>query len=1028
MKDMKKYTSRIEKEDGRTKISYGDYSRFEPMGETALSKHFTLNNIYIIIGMDYHAISGDLHNLTLYIPKHEKFGDTSIRISFKDFEMHFTYVSPETAEKERRELLGNFESQVKEIQSEMQTALSNPESIYELIQKSTNEEIKAGLSEIDFSIPVLPSPEHNRSTEHNIIPLVNGKSVDVVRRQLLNQKVLGEVVGTYSKVKSTELSQVISFSASILTEKAKAVQGQARFMQDSVNGVMSKVDMLNLYLGEDVDCFTVIDKPESTSKAKINFFCHKIFVDEEMLTHELFSSGDFDYTHDKYFFKRLADDPEFLERILPTERSVVCFQSRRRDKDYGGGFSEFIANQKNRSVGLLIRDGQRVSCIYSPIDFQNRLFPTLNEMDLKFANVASVDDVNLTNAQKKVEALNQMYSKVAAIFQGIIDRQSTSENIVFGALAEEAFGASLFTPELIAKNINFINDEDFLIGGNTVAQNPNKWVNSHFICEHKINDFIVFDADVIDYKNAQSLYYFSSSQYLNIDPRLDYDADDYFSVLSVSQSKGAISVNVPTTYNGYSDTKPKEKLARVQIAPEHTKNMLNLMSVRLSELETILASRVARPLIKSKMPSLVKAYVFLKNLREESLLLRTELQERLPELDNDDLLLLILKWLSRNTKSRSMLSSPSSKLITSIAKLAHETYHVSSSFIDTAEKLADENNRSLLFVASNGNNLILGVEATVVYGFPYQAIVRDKDYGYRFPDYVELYSITNNQWTSIGFLTNELLSYRIIHVFSSTHFNDVSLADVESIHLNKKNEYIRMPWDAEKKKLEPKELLEKDISQYVKELKDEYIKRSYTEDVIQAERLSQLWNEGDNIASLFLSTYLKGCESTDDNVRCLSMLDLISLVLESEEISAYKKEYSTYRNVCHPILIIPNRLVQKRAEFSSASKSHWEGVAIYPIKMIVNLYNSLSDLLQFEQKALVSDFISSLLHIEYGHAEKVLSQSYPKAARIISSYLSELDVLMAMDVNYKASKVDIVEWLINSGLPESSHSLFDLGD
>nr|WP_192957859.1 hypothetical protein [Aliivibrio wodanis]VVV06969.1 hypothetical protein AW0309160_04463 [Aliivibrio wodanis] len=1028
MSDVKKYESCIEKEDHRTKITHGDYSRFEPMGETVLSKYFTPNNIYIITGMDYHAISGDLHNLTLHIPKHETSYSDSQCISFKDFELHFTYVAPETAEKERRELLDDFESQVKEIQSEMQMALSNPESIYELIRTSSNEEIKSGLSEIDFSIPVLPSPEHNRSNEHTIIPLVNGQSVDVVRRQLLNQKALGEVVGTYSKVKSNELSQVISFSASILTEKAQAVQGQARFMQDSVNGVMSKVDMLNLYLGEGVDCFTLIDKPESTSKAKINFFCHKIYADEEMLTHSLFSDGEFDYTNDDHFFKRLADEPEFLERILPTERSVICFQSRRNKKDYGGGLGDLIANRKNRSVGLLIRDGQRVSCIYSPIDYQDRLFPTLDEMNSQLDNVIDADDTELTDAQKKIESLNQMYSKVAAIFQGIIDRQSTGEHVVFGALAEEAYGASLFTPELIAKNINLINDEDFLIGGDTVAGSPRKWLSSHLICEHKINDFIVFNAGLITPENAKGLYYFSLSIYNDFEPRLDYDADDYFSVLSVSASKESISVNVPTTYSGNSDKMADKKVARVSINPERTENMLNLMSIRLSELETILSSRVARPTIRSRMQSLMTAYVFLKNLNEETLSLRNELQDRLPELNNDDLLLLILKWLSKNTKARSTLALPSSKLITSIAKLAQDSYHVEASFIDTVEFLASEHNKKLLFIASNGRDLVVGVEATTVYDLPYQSRVQDQHYGYRFPDYVELYSVIDNQWSQIGLLTDELLSYRIVHVFSSAHFSGISLEDVESIHKQKGISRIHLPWDTDKVELSPQELLEQDISQYVARLKSEYVKRSYTKDVAQAQKLSQHLNRGDNLSSSFLAMYQEGIESTDDNTRCSSMLDLMDVILSSKEISAYKKEYSKYTDVHHPTLLLPTRLIQKRSDFSSLSETHWEGMAIYPIRMIVNLYHSLSDLLQFEHKSLILNFISSLLQCRQVDSENILSKSYPKVARLVRSHLSEFEMLMIVSIRCEALDVDISQWLIESGFSENTLSLFDLGN
>ncbi|MBF4443984.1 hypothetical protein EA908_28960, partial [Vibrio anguillarum] len=119
--------------------------------------------------------------------------------------------------------LSEFELQAMAMQNDIQLSLSKPEAIYDLMMNSTHEAVKEQIDKIDRSIPISPSPSHMASSVTSIVPLVNGQSVDVLKRQLMNQQQLGNVVSTYAEVKSKELNLVLSNTSSVLKEKSLAV-------------------------------------------------------------------------------------------------------------------------------------------------------------------------------------------------------------------------------------------------------------------------------------------------------------------------------------------------------------------------------------------------------------------------------------------------------------------------------------------------------------------------------------------------------------------------------------------------------------------------------------------------------------------------------------------------------------------------------------------------------------------------------------------------------------------------------------
>lgn len=585
---------------------YGQYFRYTDTNPE-LDAFFAVGEIYPIVGMATHHISNLTHNVTLLIPKHliKNDSNSEVKVTTVLLEHHFTLVSADKAQSERNQLLSDFSLKVKVIQQELSSIIESPQSALRLIASDTNTAVVDARNKLDFSVPSLPNKKGSSLAE--VMEASESQSISVIRKQLENQKHLGEVISVYSKEKQQELATTMSFAASIKEEEARAARGMANSMLERVSDVDEKLEQLSLYTGEGVETHTISDGDVTTKRAKFKIFSHLIYCDEEMLTHNIFENGNFDKNDLPKLFDHIASNKSFRERILPTERCIVVARPRRKEKIYDSEqpLINLLMNQGNFDTFTLIRDGDRISVVYSPIKTQHRLFPTEAEMDSFFEHVKGVEDVSLTDAQKSVKKLNDTYTRFSAVLQGILDRQELGETVVFGELPAHQPRASFFNPDLLAQNVDFINDEDNLLGFNCEMFEPAEWVRKHFVFGHetKAGDVVYCHSDMIHYHTAHDLF----------SKRKDHDGEHsplwYQSEPEASEPKIVCldhelepSVKVLVEQFGRFD-KVRQKNATVQLY----KKFIKLNLIKPSELDRILQSRFARPFISEIISPLTKA-------------------------------------------------------------------------------------------------------------------------------------------------------------------------------------------------------------------------------------------------------------------------------------------------------------------------------------------------------------------------------------------------------------------------------------
>jgi hypothetical protein len=798
----------IEKFNRVEDIQIGQYYRFvADLKDNKEDKYFTVGNIYIVSKLAYNEITNELHSVTLYIPAHEyRYSDgCEIRLMFQPFCLDFEFVPEDVANKERKELLGMFEDEANLIKDDMNKALKSPEEIFSMIGKSTDETVVKSRDKINISLR-LPSPDTMTNTASTIISNSNGKNIQTVKGQLENQMALAETTKVFVNSKNNELSTVLKNTTSVMMEKSKAMLGKANEMMEQVNKVQSKVDTISLYLGKDVEVMTIQDKPESTSLNPIRLFSQKLYMDEEMATENIYCNGSFDYTNHDDFFKKLIESKTFLNRILPSERCITCVQSRRNIKHYSdNSIQNGYMNIPNFSVYLIIRDGERISLITSPVDYQDRLFPTQKEMDQRLEGI-DADSVELTDAQKRFSKLEDTYSKVTAILQGVLDRQSTGDAIVFGELPAEKFGSSFFDSTLASQNFEFINDEDSLLGGHALSGKSREWYNQHCNTQFQKGEYIIFTHDMITEDSAPTMYSTNSMDYTNQDwESTDLDG----SIKQIAFYKKKPCLKVECTKYSYKKSIDMSKNFNVAIQDE----AFSLMKVKPSELEYLLFSRSERPYLVNNFKELVNTYNFINDLKNKAKNLYELVQFALPHFSSDEVHIAIMDWLKDNYKKIDIIDSICTSEASKIVAIIKSSIEITGVIINKFESYAKDSKEIPLFIIAKANELFLitngkqHLNNNGIIAISNQEI--ESNIEMELPIAFSMYSYKNDSFNFLKTITSEINEFSIKHTFfkkglqklvleSGTKLDKKTLVSLEK-NLQKRKEYLFLLIDSTEK-------------------------------------------------------------------------------------------------------------------------------------------------------------------------------------------------------------------------------------
>jgi len=271
--------------------------------------------------------------------------------------------------------------------------------------------------------------------------------------------------------RNVEIKEAVEAMLPFYQEQAAAALAQTEDVRRYVSRLQSGIESLDLYVGTNVEVLTIKKGESASPDEPLTIMQRKLFADEEL---SVFADVEetFDHSEIKTFFKVLGERPGLVAQIFPTPRCIVAYAATARERDYGDVFVNGYRNALNRRVGLLVRDGENLYAVSSPIDSHltaNNLFPSKREIDAIFqedvgfwerregtvGREITFNDVRYTDRLSKHERLSLHYKRFLILLAGLDHREN-----LFGTFYPGPKGMDFVSTGFQRQHMHFIHDAE----------------------------------------------------------------------------------------------------------------------------------------------------------------------------------------------------------------------------------------------------------------------------------------------------------------------------------------------------------------------------------------------------------------------------------------------------------------------------------------------------------------------------------------------------------------------------------------
>lgn len=184
----------------------------------------------------------------------------------------------------------------------------------------------------------------------------------------------------FEKIKRTNDRMAKWMGASTLP-----MQAMTHRMKGVVGTIDDRIFNISLYAGLAESSLLVKDGEPAPFSEKLHVMQRRMYMDEECLVN--YEAGGMEFKNIGEFDEWLCKS-ENLNRILPFPRCMVAMQVRRKVKDrswdgtFLGVFVNIKADESDKFTYLYVRNGERVSCIASELEFDEKIFPDRDVFDV----------------------------------------------------------------------------------------------------------------------------------------------------------------------------------------------------------------------------------------------------------------------------------------------------------------------------------------------------------------------------------------------------------------------------------------------------------------------------------------------------------------------------------------------------------------------------------------------------------------------------------------------------------------------
>ena len=354
------------------------------------------------------------------------------RFLLNDFLSRFSF-EPD-ADAVRATEIQQIQANIARLQSELIETQADPQALRLLVQNEIHAEatVKAEAGEghegegqegvvepQDRTLPVIGADAMDEQTA----ALAMGSLADAIDSGITVQKIsalksaashelaIATRQAQWIQGKTSEISGELAKMVPYFEEKGAAALALTEEVRTHVSQLQDGIGSLDLYIGTHVEVNTIMEGEGAPREERLTFMMRKLIMDEELA---VFTDLDrtFDFSKVDKFFEALRQHPALVDQIFPTQRCVLVMATTRRYIDYGEPMVNMMRNAMNQQVFLLVRNGQNIHQVFSPVESHlgaDRLFPTHDDTEavfrgldgskIRFEDVAYTDALNAQQRQ-----------------------------------------------------------------------------------------------------------------------------------------------------------------------------------------------------------------------------------------------------------------------------------------------------------------------------------------------------------------------------------------------------------------------------------------------------------------------------------------------------------------------------------------------------------------------------------------------------------------------------------------------------
>lgn len=528
----------------------------------------------------------NLHSVS--VRHHPNYSEHSVGFLLDEFYEFFDVISQKDGEEIRQ----------KEIES-LKTLISHKE---EVVQEYRNNPQKLQAEALSIYSKRIESPTSNKIVRtDNIINLLGqANALEQINSIKSQANMFGDVAKIQSEILKkgvNELQLLMGKLIPFLNERYAVSIASTKETEATMKDANDGIESLNLYTGDGVDVYEIKRGVEATQNIPLSLVQNRIICDVELA-----------YFNDKRaahldadsivedFFDVIAENPKLVNQIFPTERCVCIAVIRESDIDYKDTYWNIVMNKINKKAFLLIRNGENISAIYSPIGSHlaaKNLFPSKDILDKCFLSGTdginiTVDNLKYSDALNEIDQITLHYKRFLLLLAGLQHRLN-----LLGLFYPENESFDIFFPHFQNKYFNFIHDQD---GTGMLADLKEPSLESYIALQ---NSTLAKGSNIICRTNAMVsedaapycwTYSWRRGTYGDSNALTRYPIND-IEIVKVEQDKDGFFVRFPVN-SGYSQ---RDALAKVRIDEgSRSLNYLVLDGLNADRLEGYISKRKYR--------------------------------------------------------------------------------------------------------------------------------------------------------------------------------------------------------------------------------------------------------------------------------------------------------------------------------------------------------------------------------------------------------------------------------------------------